>query len=160
MTRILFLCALFLCSCKTTTYYVVRHSERETQTMSGDVPLSDAGKQRAESLKDLLLDKNIRFIFSTNTNRTRSTAQPLATAKDIPISIYDPRDTRFMDSLRAMDSGNVLIIGHSNTVDDMVNHLTGKQQVEGDLPDSQYGDLFIIKRKGKKYGFQKGHFGK
>ena len=160
MTRICFLIFLFLGSCKTTTYYVVRHAEKETNTMNGDVPLSDAGKQRSEDLKNRLLPENIRYIFSTNTVRTRSTVQPLATANEIPIRIYNPMDKGFIDSLRSIQSGNFLIVGHSNTVDNIVNDLAGKQVVAGDLPDTAYGDLFVVKKKGKKYRFQKDHFGK
>ena len=49
-----------LMSCTTTKFYVVRHAEKETNTMSGDVPLSEAGRQRAEALKELLRDKKNR----------------------------------------------------------------------------------------------------
>jgi hypothetical protein len=45
-------------------------------------------------------------------------------------------------------------------VDDIVNNLVGQTKISGDLPDSQYGDLFVVERKGKKYSFDKKHFGK
>ena len=80
----LLIASLILLSCKTTTYYIVRHAEKETaNTMTSDVSLSEIGKQRAEALKDLLQKENIKYIFSTNFMRTRSTAQPLATAINI-----------------------------------------------------------------------------
>ena len=156
-----FIAILFLASCKTTTYYVVRHAEKETtNTMTNDVPLSAEGKQRAEALKDLLQSKNIEAIYATNYIRTKSTAQPLAQEKNITIQVYDPRDTGFVSRIRNISSGNVLIVGHSNTVDDIVNQLEGKTVIPGDLPESEYGDLFVVKRKGKKYSFEKKHFGK
>ncbi|MGN6399493.1 MAG: SixA phosphatase family protein [Flavisolibacter sp.] len=156
----LFIAILFLASCKTTTYYVVRHAEKEaTNTMANDVPLSAEGRQRAEALKDVLLDKKIQFIYSTNYLRTKSTAQPLAEAKNIVIQMYDPRDTGFVSRVKSLHGGDVLIVGHSNTVDDIVNKLEGKTVIPGDLPESEYGDLFVVKRKGKKYSFDKKHFG-
>ena len=156
-----FIAILFLASCKTTTYYVVRHAEKETtNTMTNDVPLSAEGKQRAEALKDLLQSKNIEAIYATNYIRTKSTAQPLAQEKNITIQVYDPRDTGFVSRIRNISPGNVLIVGHSNTVDDIVNQLEGKTVIPGDLPESEYGDLFVVKRKGKKYSFEKKHFGK
>lgn len=158
---ILFIAALFLLSCKTTTYYIVRHAEKaaaSNTTMSNDVPLSDAGKQRAEALKDILQKENIKHIFSTNYVRTKSTAQPLADAIHIPIKIYDPKDSTFISKLKSLN-GNILIVGHSNTVDDLVNGLSGKKEIAGDLPDSEYGDLFIVKKKGKNFSFEKKHFG-
>jgi 2,3-bisphosphoglycerate-dependent phosphoglycerate mutase len=160
MYKTLLIFGLFLSSCKTTSYFVVRHAEKETAgSMSGDVPLSAAGKQRAEALKDLLLRENIKSIYATNFIRTKSTAQPLADADSLAIEIYDPRDTAFILGLRARSKGNVLIVGHSNTVDDMVNRVMGSRVIPGDLPDSQYGDLFVVKRRGKKYSFEKKHFG-
>jgi 2,3-bisphosphoglycerate-dependent phosphoglycerate mutase len=156
---ILFIITLFLLSCKTATYYIVRHAEKETtNTMTSDVPLSDAGRQRAEALKELLQKENIKHIFSTNFIRTKSTAQPLANAISIPIEIYDPKDTNFISKLKSLD-GNILIVGHSNTVDDLVNELSGKKEVNGDLTDSEYGDLFIVRKKGNKITFEKKHFG-
>ena len=155
---------LFLLSCKTTTYYIVRHAEKETSTtmsastMTSDVPLSEAGKQRAEALKDLLEKENIKHIFSTSFIRTKSTAQPLADAIHVPIKMYDPKDSAFVSKLRSLD-GNILIVGHSNTVDDLVNELSRKKEINGDLPDSEYGDLFVIKKKGNKISFKKKHFG-
>ena len=51
------------------------------------------------------------------------------------------------------------MVGHSNTVDNLVNGLTGETTLSGDLPDSAYGDLFVVKRKGKTYEFDKKRFG-
>jgi 2,3-bisphosphoglycerate-dependent phosphoglycerate mutase len=156
---IFFIATLFLLSCKTTTYYIVRHAEKETtNTMTSDVPLSDAGKQRAQALKDLLQKENIKHIFSTNFIRTKSTAQPLADAIHVPIEMYDPKDSAFISKLKLLD-GNILIVGHSNTVDDLVNALTGKRDLNGDLPDSEYGDLFIVRKKENKISFERKHFG-
>src|SRR5690348_12881169 len=96
-----FIALLFLVSCKTTSYYIVRHAERATTTtMSSDVPLSAAGTQRAGALKTLLANENIQHIFSTNYVRTKSTAQPLADAIHVPVEIYDPRDTTFISRLK------------------------------------------------------------
>ena len=154
----------FLFSCKATTFYIVRHAEKESSTtmsanaMTTDVPLSEAGRKRAEALKQLLQKDHIKHIFSTNYLRTKSTVQPLADAIDVPIEIYDPKDAKFISTLQSL-KGNVLVVGHSNTVDDLVNELAGRKEIGGDLPDSAYGDLFIVKKKGGKITFVKKHFG-
>ena len=98
-----FVFVLLACaSCKTTTYYVVRHAEKEagttmtaTTTKSSDVPLSAAGRERAEALKESLENKNIKYIFSTNTLRTRSTAKPLSDALSVTLRLYDAVDSNF-----------------------------------------------------------------
>lgn len=156
---IAFITVFLLVSCKPATYFVVRHAERaSSSTMTDDVPLSDAGKQRAEALKTRLQSENIRNIFSTNYVRTRSTAQPLVDAIGVPLQIYDPRDTGFVTRLKAL-KGNTLVVGHSNTVDDLVNMLSGKKELPADLNDAQYGDLFVVKKRGSRVTMERQHYG-
>lgn len=153
--------ALLLTACSH-TYYVVRHAEKaaQGQNRSSDLPLSEVGLQRAEALKVLLIGKGIGHIYSTNTIRTMSTAKPTADYFHIAIQQYGPRpDPLFIDSLRKLKK-NTLIVGHSNTVDDIVNGLTGTTNVPGDLQDGDYDNLFVIKVKGKKVTFGRKKYGK
>lgn len=160
LRSILITATIFLASCKAvTTYYVVRHAEKESSTMTSDVALSQAGKQRAEALKDVLRNESIKYIYSTNYIRTKTTAQPLADAINVPVQTYNPNDTAFITTIKNLGKGNVLIVGHSNTVDDLVNKLMGTKEIAGDLQDSEYGDLFVVKRKGTIYFFEKKRFG-
>jgi hypothetical protein len=53
--------------------------------------------------------------------------------------------------------GNVLVIGHSNTVDDVVNGLIGKPALN-DLPENQFGDLFIVHKKGNDFSYETSHY--
>jgi len=163
MRRLTFLLLIGCClqACSSTSYFIVRHAEKETQNanMTSDVPLSADGKARAEALKDELKNKRVQHIYSTNTLRTKSTAQPLSEVIGVSIQTYDHRDTSFVSKIKALPKGNVLIVGHSNTVDDLVNQFYPQAQLK-DLPDSQYGDLFIIKRKGQRYTLKRDHFGK
>lgn len=155
-----FCCAfllLALASCQRTNYYIVRHAEKQSATMTVDLPLSDAGRQRAEALKEVLNGK-VGAILSTNTQRTRGTAQPLADASGIAILPYDHRDTALLHRYRD-GRASVLFVGHSNTVDDLVNYFMGRP-VLTDLPDSAYGDLFIVTKKGKEFSLRKEHFGR
>lgn len=153
---ICFILVLFLSSC-TTTYYIARHAEKANATsMTSDVPLSAEGIVRADALRDSLLKKQIKHIYTTNYLRTKGTAQPLSTAIKVPVETYDPKDQSFVTKLKSLN-GNVLIIGHSNTVDDLVNELIGKKLLN-DLPETAYGDLFVIK-KGKSDVYVQ-HFGK
>ena len=147
-----------LVSCNRNTFYIVRHAEKATaeKNMSSDVPLTEAGQQRAIALKNLLAKKKIHYIFSTQTIRTTSTAKPFAELTGITIQPYSPKDTvdQFISRLKAIRKGSVLVVGHSNTVDDLVNKLMG-QNLLTDLPDTEFDNLFIVKRKGKKYLFER-----
>lgn len=157
--KLLFSFLLIICiSCTHTyTYYVVRHAERADggmNTMGNDPPLSEAGLQRAEKLKEVLKNKNIGAIYSTNTIRTKSTVQPAADYFKLPVTIYGPQpDSVFIASVKALKK-NVLIVGHSNTVDDIVNMLCGEKKVSSDLKEAEYNRLFVVKIKGEKTGFE------
>ncbi|HYM93734.1 MAG TPA: phosphoglycerate mutase family protein [Chitinophagaceae bacterium] len=144
------------------TYYIVRHAEKAANSpnmMSNDVPLSDKGKQRAEALKDALEKKKIAFVFSTNFIRTTSTVQPTADYFRLITEVYGPTpDAAFISKLKSLKK-NVLVVGHSNTVDDIVNMLCGKTYVPGDLKESDYDNLFIVKKKGKRCIFSDRHYG-
>jgi phosphohistidine phosphatase SixA len=156
MKRVLFLMiiAVSAVSCSH-TYYVVRHAEKvQAQPPLPDPPLTPNGEAMAQNLKTILLPKHIRHIFSTNTTRTKSTAAPLSQATGVPVVLYNAPDTVFIAQLKSLKK-NTLIVGHSNTVDDIVNALCNSAIISGDLADPEYGDLFVITVKGKKIYFKR-----
>ena len=154
--------AILLTSC-TRTIYVVRHAEKIAPTdsvgklMINDLPLSEAGKVRAIVLKEQLGKDHIKHIYSTNTSRTINTADPLSKAVNIPITVYNNIDS-MVTAVRAQ-KGNTLVVGHSNTVDDIINKLTGETKIAADLKDHEYDNLFIIKLRGKKAFFRQRKYG-
>ena len=153
---LLLLPVIFLTACGH-TYYVVRHAEKAN--MSSDVPLSEAGSQRAIDLKNELSSKKIAQVFSTNTIRTTTTARPTADHFNVSIQTYGPRpDSAFISKLKLLKK-NTLVVGHSNTVDEIVNGLTGTKTIAGDLPETEYSNLFVIKMKGKKVRFERRVYG-
>ena len=155
MNKLFYLLAVvLLTSCKTTTWYISRHMEKADN--SANPPLSTEGEKQALDLRDYLTGKNIKKIYATNFIRTQSTAQPTSQLFNVPIQTYTPPvpSTVFLDSLKNMNSGNALVVGHSNTVDDIVNGLMGTNTMT-DIPETEYGSLFIVKRKGSNYSFQK-----
>lgn len=143
---------LLLTSCGH-TYYVVRHAEKAvpspgtTMSTPNDPPLSEAGEQRAQALKEVLKGKKIEYIFSTNTVRTKTTAEPLRSYRSLNVQTYGPMpDSAFISQLKALKY-NTLVVGHSNTVDNIVNGLTNAATIPSDLQDSEYDNLFVIKYK-------------
>jgi phosphohistidine phosphatase SixA len=165
---ILYLLILTFSSCGSVKYYVVRHAEKATPSEGAamntpnDPPLSAAGRGRAIELREALKGKGIRYIFSTNTIRTIATAQPLNELRGAThIELYNTKDSldHLIDKLKAINKGNSLIVGHSNTVDDIVNKLCGEKLISGDLPDSEYDNLYIVTKKGKQYRFENKTYG-
>lgn len=145
------------------TVYVVRHAEKTTMTdtlskmVVNDPPLSDAGKVRAIVLKDELAGKHIRRIFSTATIRTMSTAESLS--RQIHVNREPYTNTDSLVNLIKNTKGNILVVAHSNTIDDIVNKLCGKIWITSDLKDNEYDNLFVIRFSGKKAHFMQRKYG-
>lgn len=137
-----------LTSCQS-TFYVVRHAEKVDN--SANPPLSSLGTERAEDLKQLLADKGISAIYSTNFIRTQNTAKPLADAKGIITQIYkaSPADSMrvFIEKLKQIKGKNVLVVGHSNTTKYVVNGLFERDTLRSDIPDNDFDNLYIVKRQ-------------
>ena len=130
--------------------FLVRHAERADAGMAAakmagaDPELSDAGKARAAALAVLLKDAKISAIFTTEYKRTRDTAQPLAAATGVAAAAIDSKDAAgLIDKVKA-SAGNVLVVGHSNTVPDIIKALGVSEPVA--IPDDQFDNLFVVIR--------------
>ena len=92
----------------------------------------------------LLQSSNIDAIYSTNYIRTESTAEPLANMLGIEIQNYETYDSSFIDDVIDEHKGkNILIVGHSNTIPDLVNELIDEEKYK-DLVDSEYNKIFVV----------------
>jgi broad specificity phosphatase PhoE len=156
--------ALFLLPAATaaaqSTVFVVRHAERAdggvTGTMMGNDPdLSEAGRARAESLAAMLKDAGITAIYTTEFKRTQQTAAPLAKALGITATAVSSKDTpALLEKIKAA-AGNVLVVGHSNSVPDVVKGLGVISPVT--IGDAEYDNLFVV-RLGDKPAVIRLHF--
>nr|WP_321359198.1 phosphoglycerate mutase family protein [uncultured Hyphomonas sp.] len=123
-----------------TTIYLVRHAEKQ----AGDNPdLTVVGRARADILSRELQDAGLTEIWSTDTTRTVETAKPTSNSTGLPIQIYDAdQQAAFANRLKATP-GNILVVGHSNTIPDLVALLGGKPGapiVEAD----EYDRLYVV----------------
>jgi phosphohistidine phosphatase SixA len=141
-----------------TTWYVVRHADRDG---SHDA-LTEAGVQRSDRLAELMQILRVNHIYSTDTKRTRNTAGPTAAKMSLPVKLYGDLDKAWFDQLKGKHPGDVvLIVGHSNTADKIVEGLGGKGNFS--LDDDEYDSLFVVSTKGQearamriRYGSQSG----
>lgn len=140
-------CMLAACSPATRLYFV-RHAEKSALP-AGDPDLSAAGRARAEVLAGLLRDKGIRAIHVTDTRRARQTAEPLAALTGLPLTAY-AGDTvhRFLFHLLEADR-SALVVGHSNTVLEMLREL-GLRPARESLSDADYDGLWLVLQKEKE----------
>ncbi|HEX6973250.1 MAG TPA: phosphoglycerate mutase family protein [Vicinamibacterales bacterium] len=142
------------------TVFVVRHAERAdggtTSPMMGNDPdLSDAGRARAQALAAVLRDAGITAIFATEFKRTQQTAAPLAKALGISVTTVSAKEPGALIAKIKAASGNVLVVGHSNSVPDVVTGLGVTPPVT--IGDAEYDNLFVV-RLGDKPSVLRLHF--
>lgn len=129
---------------ETTTFILVRHAEKASDGTS-DPALTKAGAARANNILSLFQKTEITAIYSSNYKRTKMTVAPLAEAKKIAITIYDPKDLKEFSLILLNDNsgGTVVISGHSNTTPTLANLLLGEEKFK-QFDDDDYGNLLII----------------
>lgn len=128
--------------------YIVRHAEKAAEP-ANDPVLTTEGKQRAETLKELLKNKNIKAVFSTQRVRTSETAAPISRLISVPVQYYGS-DTlsQFLQNI-ILSKRNTLIVGHSNTSVTMVKSLQLPHVVTF-IAEDDYDNMFIIEVKNGK----------
>lgn len=127
-----------------TTIILIRHGERNAPTSANPDPhLNTTGKARAKKLIHVLGQSGIRAIYRSHFARSRETAQPLAVNLGLsPIVMDEPLQIK-SDILSNHAGQTVLVIGHSDTVPDLINRLEA-----GSVPvidDSEFDNLFVVK---------------
>ncbi|HEY2017814.1 MAG TPA: phosphoglycerate mutase family protein [Bryobacteraceae bacterium] len=125
------------------TIIVVRHAERAGGT-GPEVGLSKAGQLRAQVLAAMLADAGVKHIYTSEVARTQQTAEPLATRLGLHAEVVAANDyDGLIAKLRAGGSaGAALVVGHSNTVPEIVSRLGG-----GAVPpieDNEFDRLYVV----------------
>jgi phosphohistidine phosphatase SixA len=129
------------------TLYIIRHAEKETegwwdQSRENDSyrPLDWDGRVRAVRWGDHLKDKGVVHVYTSTAVRTVHTGAPLAVLLDIPLSPDDATIEknglkRFLKGLERNHSGDqaVLVVGHSNTIPDLLRALGVEKECYGEL---------------------------
>lgn len=151
---LLFVFALnFLGACSsndTTTYYLIRHSEKDrTDSTNRNPNLNFEGEKRAQNWANYFNDIHLDAVYSTSYNRTIQTATPTAHTKKIEIHHYNPNN--MYDSIfRAETNGKtVLVVGHSNTTPIFVNKILGEDKYPN-MDDNDNSSLYIVTVSGNE----------
>ena len=122
-----------------TVVYLVRHAEKLDE--SADAPLITAGRERAELLAEVLVDAGLTHIHTTDFQRTRGTAAPIAERLGIQPRLYATNEMQGLaDWLRATP-GRHLVSGHQNSTTGLIRLLGGEST---DIADPEYDRLYIL----------------
>lgn len=122
------------------SYYVMRHLE--TPRGVTDPDLTAQGQANAQLLPGWFENDPPSAIYVSNLKRSQQTAAPLARALGITPKVYDPANTPALIQRVRAEPGSVLIVGHSNTVADIVEQLGGTRPEP--IADTQFGDIWHI----------------
>jgi broad specificity phosphatase PhoE len=121
--------------------FVARHAEKAA-TGGNDPDLSIAGQKRAEALARILKDAKITAVFVTEFKRTQETAAPTAKAAHVSPTVVPAKDVPgLVAKLRAVN-GNALVVGHGNTIPDLVKGLGIAAPIS--IPDDDYTEIFVV----------------
>jgi phosphohistidine phosphatase SixA len=130
------------------TIFLVRHAERADTSqgtsprLGADPDLSAAGRARAESLASVLKDAHITAIYATEFKRTQQTAAPLAKALGLTVKIVTPKSAAALIEQLKTERSNVLVVGHSNTVPDVIKDLGVTTRVT--IGEDDFDNLFLV----------------
>jgi phosphohistidine phosphatase SixA len=120
---------------------IVRHAEKAAN--GGDDPdLSSAGRTRADALARILKDSGITAIFTTEFKRTQQTAAPTTTSAHVRATVVAAKDTAGLVAKLHELNGNALVVGHSNTIPDIIKALGINNAIN--IPDDDYSELLIV----------------
>ena len=127
------------------TVVLVRHAERVAAGQ--DPSLSEAGRARAELLARMLADASISAVYVTDTARSRQTGEPTAAGAGVDLVEYEALDASGLVAriTATHASATVLIVAHSNTVDDIAAALGAPGA--GELGENEFDRMFFIARR-------------
>lgn len=132
-----------------TMIIVVRHAEKSTNDPK-DPSLSEQGNARANKLATVLKDANLKAVYTTQYKRTQQTGLPSATQAGLQLEVRPATkeniQTYTSDLLKEIQKKHrgetVLIVGHSNTVPEIIKHLSNVDVTT--IGENEFDRLYVI----------------
>ena len=139
-----------------TTVILVRHAEKE-KVKTDDPPLSAEGVARAERLAAVLRQSGVSAILTSQFTRSLQTAAPVERALSVkadhiplqfvpavpsaaPMMTPDSR-AKVVHWIMEHKGRTVLVIGHTNTIPDLIRALGGPEVT---IDEAVFSDLFVL----------------
>lgn len=145
-----------------TRIWIVRHGEKDlTDPKEKDPELSVEGKERAEMLAKYLKGQKMDALFSTDYKRTRGTLTPLATQRNLDLTLYNSKDNKaLVDTILNNYKGkNVLICSHSNRILALIAAFGAVSSLK-EITEQEYSHIFLLEIKGDRVKLKHKQYGK
>jgi broad specificity phosphatase PhoE len=120
--------------------YVMRHLHTLQGVTNAD--LTSEGQRFALLASDWFRRDPPDVIYVSSTNRSRQTVAPLAERLRLRPKTYNPAGTPALVASIMQEHGTVLVVGHSNTVPDIIAGLGGQRPPE--LSHEEFGDVWHV----------------
>jgi phosphohistidine phosphatase SixA len=131
-----------------TVVIVIRHAEKESVS-TPDPPLSEAGQARAALLVRMFGQTQgagrLDAIYTSSALRNRMTAAPLAARLGVVPIVAPADDSKALAHrvLRENSGKRAMIIGHANTVPELVAALSGRSDIP-QISEQEFSTLYIV----------------
>ena len=123
------------------TVYLVRHAEKLAD--GTDPALTVCGQARADALATSLAGVKLAAVYATPYQRTQQTAAAVAKHQQLAVTDYDPHQAEPLVTQLKAQTLPVLVVGHSNTVPELVAQLSGIAMAA--LTEQDYDLLYQVK---------------
>ncbi len=133
-----------------THLFCVRHAEKAKDDPKDPI-LTAEGAARAERLGRIMAESGLDSVYATPYRRNQLTAEPTQRrANTPPIVSYEPEtQAKWIFELLENSAGKkMLIVGHQNTVPQLLNQLNGEGFDYENIADQDYGRFFVVATKG------------
>jgi phosphohistidine phosphatase SixA len=143
----LFFLFLVFTAAAQSTVYIVRHAQKAKDVKGDDnPPLTEAGQKRAQDLAKLLQNKDIKRIYVSEFTRSQQTAAPIVKALNIRPTVVAKDKTADLNSRVKSGTGNALVVGHSDTIPDIIAGLAPGTIAKDELKNllTKYDNLFVV----------------
>ncbi|MCF6287858.1 MAG: winged helix-turn-helix domain-containing protein [Proteobacteria bacterium] len=125
-----------------TQIFILRHAEKSSANQE-DPTLSELGIKHANYWKTVLQHIDFDRVFTTSFTRNMQTAEVISTDLNIKPEIYYPMSFEVLKFVQEIQGQKVLIIGHSNTIPDMVNRLIDETKYPP-MSHKNYNLMYLI----------------
>lgn len=136
-------------SATTTTVVLLRHAEKQPGTID-DAPLTPQGEQRAARLAQMFGDGEkfgrVQKIYITDTKRSQQTAEELAQRLNLKPVVVEAGTTAGALADRVLSEnrgGLALVVGHSNTVPQLVAKLAHADKVP-QIGEEEFDTMYVV----------------
>ena len=136
-------------SATTTTIVLIRHADKQIGTID-DAPLSPQGEQRATRLAQMFGDPEafgrVKQIYVTDTRRTQQTAAGLAQRLGLKPVVVEGKPSAGEIArrvLRENRGGLALVVGHGNTVPQIVQELSDAKEVPA-FGEEEFDTMYVV----------------